>query len=275
MGVECKIQRAVEIRSLFSAFEERFTSNYCFDGESHDFWEIVCVMSGKVGVTADNDVYSLDEDSVIFHKPMEFHRIRSDGGTSPRVIIFSFSADSMCQPEKRVFRMSSSNKEMLEEIFREKSKIFCKNPDNCSLSVIKGMELEARLFVKRLEVFIMSVLLNDTAEDFHEITRGAESYRRVVNMLKSNLDKNMSVNDISALCNMSPSNVKRVFTKYSGIGVIGYFNHLKVEKAKALLKEGLSIKEVSAMLGFESQNYFSTVFKRIDGISPAKYKTKG
>ena len=91
--------------------------------------------------------------------------------------------------------------------------------------------------------------------------------------MKKNIGKMLSVDDIAKLCSMSRSNVKRVFAKYSGMGVIEYFNDMKVKRAKKLLREGMSIKEVSLALGFYNQNYFSTMFKRIDGVSPGKYKT--
>jgi AraC-like DNA-binding protein len=46
---------------------------------------------------------------------------------------------------------------------------------------------------------------------------------------------------------------------------------LKMREAAKLLKRGHSVHEVSAMLSFATQNYFSASFKREFGISPSEY----
>ena len=71
---------------------------------------------------------------------------------------------------------------------------------------------------------------------------------------------------------MSVSNLKKVFFRYSGLGVSRYFTELKVRHAVMMLNDGKSVKETSYALGFGDQNYFSTVFKRIMGKSPMQYK---
>lgn len=270
--IECPVPGSVEITSVFTAFTIQFDKNYSFDGESHDFWEIVCVTDGKVAVTADNDVYTLGSGQMIFHKPMEFHRIRSEGGTSPTVYIFSFAASDMPAMKTRVYAMDDEKIDIVKKLMAQRAAIFGNAHKSGKLDIQPDKELEARMFIKRLEYLVLSAIVTGETEELKEKSRGAQSYRIIVEAMKNNLDKSISVKDIAEMCNMSVSNVKRVFTKYSGMGVIEYFNRLKVDRAKKLLSEGLSIKETSLRLGFENQNYFSTMFKRIDGISPGKYK---
>ena len=82
--------------------------------------------------------------------------------------------------------------------------------------------------------------------------------------------QNAQVDEIAALCSMSTPNLAKTFSRYTGMGVMSYFNSLKMSKAVELLKSGVSIKETSARLGFLNQNYFSTVFKRTMGLSPSE-----
>ena len=56
------------------------------------------------------------------------------------------------------------------------------------------------------------------------------------------------------------------------MGVMAYFNKMKIESAQNLIKNGMTVQETANMLGFSNQNYFSTVFKRITGKSPTFYK---
>ena len=44
----------------------------------HNFWEIVCVLEGEVGVASANDLYTLSKGQAVIHSPMEFHNIWSE-----------------------------------------------------------------------------------------------------------------------------------------------------------------------------------------------------
>jgi len=56
------------------------------------------------------------------------------------------------------------------------------------------------------------------------------------------------------------------------MGIMEYFNSIKMFRAQTLLKEGYTVKETALSLGFCDQNYFSTVFKRVMGKSPKELK---
>ena len=73
---------------------------------------------------------------------------------------------------------------------------------------------------------------------------------------------------------MSPASMKKTFSKYAGIGIMTYFTQMKIRRAMELLKEGYGINETAEVLGFCDRNYFSTVFKRTTGESPANYLRK-
>ena len=98
------------------------------------------------------------------------------------------------------------------------------------------------------------------------------NYKKIINVLKKKKEKNLSVGEIADLCNMSEINLKKTFSKFSGMGVMAYFNKMKIESAQNLIKNGMTVQETANMLGFSNQNYFSTVFKRITGKSPTFYK---
>ena len=56
---ECPVKDVLSVKSLYTFFRKQIPRDYNFKGESHDFHEILCVMSGEVGVTADKNVYRL------------------------------------------------------------------------------------------------------------------------------------------------------------------------------------------------------------------------
>ena len=46
-------------------------------------------------------------------------------------------------------------------------------------------------------------------------------------------------------------------------------------EAAGLLGSGLNVTEVADKLGFSSQSYFSTAFRRVMGVSPSAYRSRG
>ena len=140
--------------------------------------------------------------------------------------------------------------------------------------VNNGMENEAERVVKKLELLISTLISNSKVDIKSFDSKSAHNYLNIISVLKANISKNITIEDIAELCNMSPSNLKKTFTKYSGVSIIKYFNSLKIEKAQKLLSEGYTVKETASALGYTDQNYFSVVFKRITGQSPLKYKNK-
>lgn len=260
------------ISGFYSFFEKTYDRDYAYEGEIHNFWEIVCVLEGRLGVTADKDVYILEEGQAIVHKPMEFHNIWSES-SNPRIIILSFSG-KIPDLEKRIFTMDDEAVLYITSILGDAENAFhYDSTHNMFITGIKeGRETLAEQILKKCELFVMSLVSGDAAEPLLIKEGSAKSYMNIVSFLNSNTDKSLSVYDIAKALNMSEPNVKKVFKKYSGMGVIHYFNTLKINKAQNLLKSGMSVKEVSERVGFSDQNYFSTVFKRITGISPKKYK---
>jgi transcriptional regulator GlxA family with amidase domain len=126
--------------------------------------------------------------------------------------------------------------------------------------------------VKKLEIFILEMISQKLIDDLPVKTKGAENYANAVRIMENNIDKNLSVSDIADMCKMSEIGLKKTFAKYSGMGVMAYFNRMKIAEATDMIKSGMSVRETALTLGFINQNYFSTVFKRIDGKAPSSYR---
>ena len=97
-------------------------------------------------------------------------------------------------------------------------------------------------------------------------------YKKAINTLEEKIFSNISVEELARECNISTAQLKRVFSKYAGIGIHEYFLQIKILYAKKLLSGGMGVTEVAEKMSFSSQNYFSVVFKRKVGVSPLQYK---
>ncbi len=267
------LSKLVNIISIYTIYETVYDPLFYFEGEYHNFWEIVCVLQGEVGVTEDNEVYKLKSGQMILHEPMEFHRLWSEGESFARIITLSFGADRMPDVKNKVFELSAEYVDMLKELVSDSKEIF-EFSGRDIVSVLPEKEYEKQIFANKLELFLSFVLGSDNSHVSQSNTGSAKKYALIVDVMKENIDKNLTIADIAAMCNMSASNLKKIFSQYSRMGVMKYFNTLKIKRAVALLSTNSRICEIAAELGFEEQNYFSAVFKRETGYSPLNYKKK-
>lgn len=102
--------------------------------------------------------------------------------------------------------------------------------------------------------------------------------QRTINFMKSNLDKQLDLDEMAEFVNYSPSYFSSLFTEKAGMSPINYFNLLKIQKACELLDfTDMKIKEIAFRLAFSDQYYFSKVFVKYMHMSPKDYreKTKG
>ena len=254
------IPRCPDIQSFHYSLDRIFGENYDFQGEVHDFYEMVCVLSGSVGITAGDKVYLLNAGECLMHPPNEFHRIRSEKGSEPHVLNLSFHSLAMPTYDGRIFSPKTRQQEELLEICSE-VRDGLHNSDAEKLN-------EQRL---RLESWLIRMVQSTTEKGVVE-NSAAVRYAEIVNVLQEHLEEQLSATEIARLCNMSLSNLKKIFTKYAGMGVSRYFNEMKMRRAAVLLQSGKRVGEVAAELGFTDQNYFSTVFRRIMGASPGRYR---
>lgn len=271
------IKKIITIKSLYSAFDVIYDKDYAFPGEQHDFWELVFVVDGTLGVAEDERVYELTKNQIIFHKPFAFHRLWNAGNTPLSLIIMSFEAlgKSSNQLSNGVFNLSPMDYHLLINTLDEaKACSFfpIDSADPCgSYTYSEEDSISIQCIAAHLELLFLHLLRQSTSNTAQNKSISAKNYKKIVRTMSEHISENLSVTDIAGLCDLSISNMKKTFSMYSGIGIMSYFNKMKITKAISLFKEGMSIVEVSNKLGFSNQNYFSTVFKREMGVSPMMY----
>ena len=94
--------------------------------------------------------------------------------------------------------------------------------------------------------------------------------------IHSNFSKEITVSDLADQNYMNSSNFSRLFKNSVGISIIDYLRKIRINKAKDLLDSSYkSISEIALEVGYKSENLFYKDFKRIENITPSKYREKG
>lgn len=100
-----------------------------------------------------------------------------------------------------------------------------------------------------------------------------DTLKQVIAFMKNNLSSSIPVSELAKNCNCSTSNLYKLFKQNTGSSPQDFFIHLKMERArKYLLQTNLKVKEIAVKLGYDDQYYFSRIFRKHVGLSPANYR---
>ncbi|GEN68265.1 AraC family transcriptional regulator [Chryseobacterium rhizosphaerae] len=96
----------------------------------------------------------------------------------------------------------------------------------------------------------------------------------VVDYIKKNLHQKLSIDSIARLAYVSKSNFFRMFKDELGTSPNEFILQERINRAKELLADQNSIKETAFQTGFSDTNYFTRVFKQLEGTTPKNYQNK-
>ncbi len=91
--------------------------------------------------------------------------------------------------------------------------------------------------------------------------------------MNQNLQEDISLDDVAGAINLSPTYFSRLFSNEMNMTYIEYLTMIRVEESKKYLVDTKhSISDIALRMGFSDQSYFSKVFKKVEGITPGKYR---
>ncbi|MCR4626985.1 MAG: response regulator [Treponema sp.] len=91
--------------------------------------------------------------------------------------------------------------------------------------------------------------------------------------LENHISEEITLESAASQLNVSSFYLSKLFKKEKGENFISYLTDLRLKKAKNLLQDkSLIIKEITAAVGYNDQNYFSKLFKNKFGITPTEYR---
>jgi transcriptional regulator GlxA family with amidase domain len=97
--------------------------------------------------------------------------------------------------------------------------------------------------------------------------------RWAVDHLERNLGAPVSVAELAAAVNLSPSRFWHLFRDETGTSPLRYLHALRMQRAHALIERSfLSIKQVMAHVGISDPSHFARDFKRFYGVAPTELR---
>lgn len=113
----------------------------------------------------------------------------------------------------------------------------------------------------------------NTYNNTHEFSAYIKNIYTAAEFIRKNYAKGISLNEMAAAADLSPAFFHMIFKNVIGQTPWEYLNRTRLNNAKLLLENtSLSIERTAHECGFSNRQYFDTVFKKSEGITPAVYR---
>jgi AraC family transcriptional regulator len=97
----------------------------------------------------------------------------------------------------------------------------------------------------------------------------------VLEYIESNLDHNVMLAELAELVELTPRYFCEVFKRAMGRPPHQFQIEQRIERAKSLLHQPfVPLSDIALMVGFSSQSHLNVYFRRIVGVTPARYRTE-
>lgn len=105
------------------------------------------------------------------------------------------------------------------------------------------------------------------------VGREGSVVRRVREYLDAHYADDVSLAQLGTLTSRSSFHLARSFTKALGLPPHAYLESVRIERARRLLRSGVSVVETALSVGYTDQAHFTHRFRRHTGITPGQYKS--
>lgn len=285
------LHNSINIGKIYSIHYFEYMNDFSFEGESHNFWEFICVDKGEVGVTAGDSFTILKRGDIAFHQPNEFHNVQAVSGIAPNLVVISFQCtdDAMRFFKKKILQIDETERNLLADIIIEARRCFdCRLDDPYLQNMpmkepdLFGAEQMIHLLLTQFIIHLIRrysapLMLHKRLPRFESIKAtksrsDTEVFNRIVGYLEEKLNTRVTIEQICHDNLIGRSQLQKIFKEQCNMGIIEYFSLMKINAAKELMRTNqMNFTQISEHLGYTSIHYFSRQFKKVTGMTPSEY----
>lgn len=246
----------------FKGITQKFNSHF------HREYVIGFIEDGERNFYCNNRTSVLRAGDILLINPLDIHGCEQFGDRSLHYFSFNIS----CEVMKNIM-VDLLNKDTLPH-FRNN---VVQSDGLWSLMYdFKYMVQHNHIGLEKEEVFILFLekLINSYSEPivFEVENDISERIEQVCDYLEKNFYRNIYLDDLCSLANVSKYYLLRSFTKIKGISPHKYLEVIRIEKAKKMLEKGVPIIDTALKTGFVDQSHFTNLFKSLIGLTPKVYQ---
>lgn len=281
--IKTQLQSIINISKIVTIHYYEFDKSFVFGGERHDFWEMVYVDTGRVQIRRDDEELTLSQGEIIFHRPNEFHSIRSlDSSPNFFVVSFVCTSPAMVYFEKYHTLLDRTLKPFISSVIKEAESTYVIPKNDPHLRRLEkkedaaiGGEQLIKIYLEELLILLMRKATEKSESSLFPSKESMENHLVLAakGFIEENVERSFRVGDLCAALGCSKSYLSRLFREQTASTPASYAVKCKIKRARQLIRDGnLNFSEISDRLAFDNPQYFSRVFKRITRMTPTEFK---
>jgi len=284
-----ELKDSISIKKIVSVHYFQYMSDFSFPGESHNFWELICVDRGEIDAIAGERRLTLKKGNILFHKPNEFHNVLTNGRVSPSLVVIGFECRSECMKafEDQLMNIQDTEKELLAQIIIEARNTFSGRLDDPYQEQLIFLEPSASFGSEQLiSHYLEQIMIHLYRRYFsyslpvntHRLlpseAGGNDTFNRIVRYMQEHISEQLTIERICKDNLVGRSQLQKIFRDAQKCGVIQFFSRMKIDTAKQMIRDNqMNFTQISDRLGYTSIHYFSRQFKKITSMAPSEYAT--
>lgn len=254
-----------QIKEIYGYYYQVRNSNYTFDGEQHNYWELTFIDNGSLETKVDGETYELNEMDLILYAPGQFHSQwnASKLSCSYLTILFDMDLSDDFLITNRVYHAQRALHRALNDFIKVSTNDMLYD-NELMLCYLKELIIR----VMQYDFLSVSPVASSPMQQKFE----SEILNEIIIYISDNIYEQLTIEEVCHKFSISRSSLQTLFKNNLDIAPKHYISNLKLTKSKLLIKESVfTISEISAKLGFASIHYFSRRFKQEFGITPSDY----
>jgi AraC family L-rhamnose operon transcriptional activator RhaR/AraC family L-rhamnose operon regulatory protein RhaS len=141
--------------------------------------------------------------------------------------------------------------------------------ENAGMAYGKGTATMAYAYLLQLLVTIA----RSKEKPIQEAAYGGQRISSTIIFMEKNLNRTLSLSELSEQANMSASTLNRYFRLHTGFSPIEFHIRRRIKYACSLMQtSNLTMEGISEATGFSDGNYFARQFRNVMEMSPRQYK---
>ena len=237
----------------------------------HSEYELYFLLSGKTKYFIKDTIYNVEKGDFVFIPKDTIHKNDSDDCFNNERLLLSIPEGYIDDDLKLIVKRFSDIKlinipvnrlSVVEELFLKAEAEF-KEKEKNHVAMIKS-------YVKQ----ILILLDRYSIDQKPKLTETERLMFSISSYIKDNYNSELSLSKIGKEFGISDSHLCRIFKATCGMGISEYITYVRISNAEKLLSEKpeMTIIEVAAAYGFNNSAYFTSVFKKVKGITPYKFR---
>jgi AraC family L-rhamnose operon transcriptional activator RhaR len=266
---------------------QRWWRNYL---HAHSFFEACFVYSGSGVFRVNGKQHSVRAGDIFIARPGEMHEIVSSKSRALGIYFWAYSLVPQRDESQRASGGGDPGRSidsLFEAFARSDCAVAKAVPGIRQTLDLLTSEVSLRLpgFTQAIACLATKLVLDSArsvvqgipGEEVESAPRGSSQSvaKTAIRYLRDNYPRPIEVRDVAAQVHLSVRHLARLFQQETGLGILEYLTNLRVEAASQLLLDrSLSIKQVARAVGYPDSHYFTTLFGRRTGLTPAVFREK-